>query len=145
MDNVPSVPLNSDPIVFTAFENASSQPSPLPTPNPTKSFWLDSDALANPLARVGSTGALPDAADIVIVGSGITGCSAAYYLAELLRRSESGVKPVSAVILEARDFCELFEQVVVVVYKLKLIAAVNRFWGDGQVSAACRRAVIFTC
>jgi glycine/D-amino acid oxidase-like deaminating enzyme len=144
MNNIPSVPLNPDSIVFTAFENAPSQRAPLPTPNPTKSFWLDSDALANPLARAGSTGLLPDAADVVIVGSGITGCSVAYHLAELLRRSRNDVKPVSAVILEARDFCELFEQTAADIHRLKLIAT-YRFWGDRKVTATCRRAAIFTC
>ncbi|KAG9123692.1 hypothetical protein FRC07_014255 [Ceratobasidium sp. 392] len=102
---IPSVPLNSDAAVFTAFEGAPVQPAPLPSANPTKSFWLDSDASANPLARVGSTGPLPDVADIVIIGSGMTGCSAAYHLANLLRHSEGQVRPVKAIILEARDFC----------------------------------------
>ncbi|KAG8751731.1 hypothetical protein FRC12_012290 [Ceratobasidium sp. 428] len=102
---IPSVPLNSDAAVFTSFEAAPTQRAPLPSANPTKSFWLDSDPSANPLARAGSTGSLPDAADIVIIGSGITGCSAAYHLADLLRRSEGQVQSVSAVILEARDFC----------------------------------------
>ncbi|KAG9097630.1 hypothetical protein FS749_005870 [Ceratobasidium sp. UAMH 11750] len=102
---IPAVPLDSSATVFTTFENTPAQPAPLPSSNPTKSFWLNSDASANPLARVGSTGPLPDAADIVIIGSGMTGCSTAYHLADLLRRSGSQAKPVSAIILEARDFC----------------------------------------
>ncbi|KAG8772289.1 hypothetical protein FRC12_003138 [Ceratobasidium sp. 428] len=102
---IPSVPLNSDAAVCAVFEATPAQRAPLPSANPTKSFWLDSDPSANPLARAGSTGPLPDAADIVIIGSGITGCSAAYHLADLLRCSEGQVQSVSAVILEARDFC----------------------------------------
>lgn len=104
---VPPVPLNSDAAVFAAFDDSLSQPAPLPVPNPTKSFWLDSDDSANPLARAGSTGPLPQSADIVIIGSGITGCSAAYHLSQLLQATEGQLNPVTAVILEARDFCEL--------------------------------------
>ncbi|KDN49010.1 hypothetical protein RSAG8_02363, partial [Rhizoctonia solani AG-8 WAC10335] len=98
------VPLNSDDDVFAAFNQSSPCTAPLPTPNPTKSFWLDSEASANPLGQVGSTGPLSKVADIVIIGSGITGCSAAYHLSQLFQRS--GVKKnQSVVILEARDFC----------------------------------------
>ncbi|KAG9102766.1 hypothetical protein FRC06_001173 [Ceratobasidium sp. 370] len=86
---IPAVPLDSDAAVLTTFESIPAQPAPLPASKPTKSFWLNSDASANPLAQVGSTGPLPDAADIVIIGSGMTGCSAAYHLADLVRRSES--------------------------------------------------------
>ncbi|KAF8609861.1 FAD dependent oxidoreductase [Ceratobasidium sp. AG-I] len=102
---VPPVPLNSDGAVFAAFDDSIPQPAPLPTPNPTKSFWLDSDNSANPLARVGSTGPLPQSTDIVIIGSGITGCSAVYHLSQLLRNTGGQTNPVAAIILEARDFC----------------------------------------
>ncbi|KAG8716201.1 hypothetical protein FRC11_007375 [Ceratobasidium sp. 423] len=98
------VPLNSDNDVFAAFNQSSPRTAPLPTPNPTKSFWLDSGASANPLGQVGSTGPLSEVADIVIIGSGITGCSAAYHLSQLFQRS-GGQKNQSVVILEARDFC----------------------------------------
>lgn len=104
--------LNADDAAWAAFDDSSSQPAPLPTPNPTKSFWLDSDTSANPLARVGSTGPLPQVADIVIIGSGITGCSAAYHLSRLLEGSGGQTKPVTAVILEARDFCESLEDAI---------------------------------
>ena len=77
--------------------------SPLPVPNPTRSFWLDSPG-ANPLAKEGSEGPLPTDVDICIIGSGITGVSAAYHLAKQLD-SDSITKPLKAVILEARDFC----------------------------------------
>ncbi|KAH7341127.1 FAD dependent oxidoreductase-domain-containing protein [Rhizoctonia solani] len=98
------VPLNSDSDVFAVFNQSSSCTAPLPSPNATKSFWLDSEASANPLGQVGSTGPLSEVADIVIVGSGITGCSAAYHLSRLIQRS-GGQKNQSVVILEARDFC----------------------------------------
>ncbi|KIK70169.1 hypothetical protein GYMLUDRAFT_213310 [Collybiopsis luxurians FD-317 M1] len=71
----------------------------LPVPNPTKSFWIDSPN-ANPLAKEGSTGPLPQDADVCIIGSGITGVSVAYHLAMQTRD-----KPLKIVILEARDFC----------------------------------------
>ncbi|QRV99855.1 FAD-dependent oxidoreductase [Ceratobasidium sp. AG-Ba] len=90
------VPLNTNSAVWTTFENAAILPAPLPSANPTKSFWLDSDPSANPLAKAGSTGPLPDAADVVIIGSGITGCSAAYHLANLVKSSGGEIKSVSA-------------------------------------------------
>ncbi|CAE6420354.1 unnamed protein product [Rhizoctonia solani] len=98
------VPLNFDNQVVEAFNQSSPRASPLPAPNPTKSFWLDSEASANPLGQVGSTGPLSEAADIVIIGSGITGCSTAYHLSQLFRKSGER-KNQSVVILEARDFC----------------------------------------
>lgn len=78
----------------------------LPVPNPTKSFWLDSTPNANPLAKEGSTGPLSDTgeADICIIGSGITGVSAAYHLA--CTPGWKGKEPLKVVILEARYFCQ---------------------------------------
>ncbi|CAE6414073.1 unnamed protein product [Rhizoctonia solani] len=98
------VPLNSDNDVCAVFNQSSLYTAPLPSPNPTKSFWLDSEASANPLGQAGSKGPLSEVADIVIVGSGVTGCSAAYHLSQLFQRS-GGQKNQSVVILEARDFC----------------------------------------
>lgn len=84
-----------------------SRPTPLPVPNPTQSFWLSLEA--NPLAKAGSAGALTADADICIIGSGITGVSAAYHLTRLWSEQgvvPGGVPPLKIVILEARDFCE---------------------------------------
>ncbi|KAF9024253.1 FAD dependent oxidoreductase [Hymenopellis radicata] len=69
---------------------------PLPASNPTKSFWIDSPR-ANPLAKEGSTGPLTTDADVCIIGSGMSGISAAYRLSE-----EPGL---NVAIFEARDFC----------------------------------------
>ncbi|KAI0351289.1 FAD dependent oxidoreductase [Trametes cingulata] len=82
-------------------------PAPLPVPNPTKSFWLDSAPDANPLAKEGSDGPLTHDADIAIIGSGITGVSAAYHLARILAERDDADRttPLKIVILEARDFC----------------------------------------
>ncbi|KAJ7593915.1 FAD dependent oxidoreductase-domain-containing protein [Mycena floridula] len=78
-------------------------PASLPVPNPTASFWLDSPG-ASPLATEGSTGPLTKDADICIIGSGITGVSAAYHLAKLFANDTSR-PPIKATILEARNFC----------------------------------------
>ncbi|KAI0028593.1 FAD dependent oxidoreductase-domain-containing protein [Vararia minispora EC-137] len=75
----------------------------LPVENPTHSFWTHGAPDANPLARVGSTGPLPPAADVCVVGSGISGVSVAHHLAHLL--SAHPVPSVRVAIFEARDFC----------------------------------------
>ncbi|KAI1787022.1 FAD dependent oxidoreductase [Ganoderma leucocontextum] len=83
-----------------------ADPAPLPVPNPTKSFWIDSAPDANPLAKQGSHGPLTHDADICIIGSGITGVSAAYHLSRLLSANQPpSDTPLKVVILEARDFC----------------------------------------
>lgn len=74
-------------------------PNDLPVPNATKSFWINTPG-ANPLANEGSHGQLTQEADVCIIGSGISGVSAAYHLS----KSEL---PLSVVILEAREFCQL--------------------------------------
>ncbi|KAI9069938.1 hypothetical protein FKP32DRAFT_28341 [Trametes sanguinea] len=79
-------------------------PAPLPVPNPTKSFWIDTPG-ANPLAKEGSEGPLTADADIAIIGSGISGVSAAYHLSRLLAETGEAERPLKVVILEARDFC----------------------------------------
>lgn len=81
--------------------------SSLPVSGPTKSFWTHGTVDANPLAAEGSEGALTSEADVCIIGSGITGTSVAYHLSKLVKTARFDVKtPVSAVILEARDFCK---------------------------------------
>ncbi|KAG6889551.1 hypothetical protein C0995_016678 [Termitomyces sp. Mi166 len=74
----------------------------LPVPNSTHSFWINSPG-ANPLAKEGSEDDLILNADICIIGSGITGVSAAYHLARSLAAREGA--PSKVIILEARDFC----------------------------------------
>ncbi len=65
----------------------------LPVPNPTLPFWTV------PKSKISSEGKkLPEDADIVVIGSGITGASVAYYLLS----KNSALK---VVILEARDVC----------------------------------------
>ncbi|KAJ6480957.1 FAD dependent oxidoreductase-domain-containing protein [Mycena sanguinolenta] len=92
----------------TPFNTYPHIPADLPQRNPTHSFWIHSPG-ANPLAAEGSTGALTDVADVCIIGSGITGVSAAYHLANAVKAGRFPVPheetKVRAVILEAREFC----------------------------------------
>ncbi|KAF8175715.1 FAD dependent oxidoreductase-domain-containing protein [Mycena galopus ATCC 62051] len=80
------------------------KPADLPHPNPTRSFWVHSPG-ANPLAHEGSKGALTEDADVCIIGSGITGVSAAYYLAKAVEKVKVDAQKIRAVIFEAREFC----------------------------------------
>jgi hypothetical protein len=77
-------------------------PASLPVPNPTRSFWLNSADDANPLADHGSVDPLPGTADICIIGSGISGVSAALHLSILSHKYN---QPLKVVVLEARQFC----------------------------------------
>ncbi|KAH8111819.1 DAO-domain-containing protein [Phellopilus nigrolimitatus] len=83
---------------FDAQTHLRHTPASLPVSNSTRSFWLHPSEKVNPLAKEGSNGPLTSDADICIIGSGITGVSAAYHLSKMV----SGAK---IVILEARDFC----------------------------------------
>ncbi|KAJ6472430.1 FAD dependent oxidoreductase-domain-containing protein [Mycena sanguinolenta] len=103
-----SVPFSSPFDPQTPFASQTQhKPADLPHSDPTHAFWTHSPG-ANPLAAEGSAGALTEDADVCIIGSGITGVSAAYHLANAV---EDGAFPlardnkVRAVILEARDFC----------------------------------------
>lgn len=72
--------------------------STLPTPESSNSFWHSEPNEF--LIGHRTTEELPAEADIVIVGSGITGTSAARYLAE-----DERAKGKSVVLLEAREAC----------------------------------------
>lgn len=65
----------------------------LPNPHPTQSFWTYPPSLISSDAA-----AFPQSADIVIIGSGITGTSVAY---NLLKEQPS----LRVVMLDARDVC----------------------------------------
>ncbi|KXX82812.1 tRNA 5-methylaminomethyl-2-thiouridine biosynthesis bifunctional protein MnmC [Madurella mycetomatis] len=69
----------------------------LPSANPTTSYWLHDPSPA--LLGHRSTADLPETADVVIVGSGITGAFAARFLKE---REDQGKR---VVMLEAREAC----------------------------------------
>jgi hypothetical protein len=72
--------------------------STLPTPISSNSFWHSEPNEF--LFGHRTTAELPSEADIVIVGSGITGSSAARFLAE-----DERAKGKSVVLLEAREAC----------------------------------------
>lgn len=120
MDHLP-VPLDSYD-AFESYYEKSEPPQPCgpPVQQPTQSFWThpglskdwphskddpDGSKNANPLAREGSDGPMATEADLVIIGSGITGVSVALELGKLVRKAQPG-KPFQVIILEARDFCE---------------------------------------
>ncbi|KAK2624962.1 hypothetical protein QTJ16_005331 [Diplocarpon rosae] len=70
----------------------------LPTPNPTRSFWHTQPSQI--LLGHRTTESLPTQADLVIIGSGLSGASAAHFL-----REDEGGKKFKVVMLEAREAC----------------------------------------
>ncbi|KAK4191199.1 FAD dependent oxidoreductase [Podospora australis] len=80
------------------------EPATLPSVNPSQSYWLQS--LSPVLKGHRTTEDLPEEADVVIVGSGITGAFAADFL---LRHEHDGAEgskeKKSVVMLEAREVC----------------------------------------
>ncbi|KAK5948327.1 hypothetical protein OHC33_010637 [Knufia fluminis] len=75
-----------------------NKPASLPCPNSSPSFWHSEPNTF--LLNHRTTPDLPSTADIVIVGSGITGASIARYLA-----SDARAKNLSILMLEAREVC----------------------------------------
>ncbi|TYJ55842.1 hypothetical protein B9479_003494 [Cryptococcus floricola] len=72
----------------------------LPVPNRTEPFWLSSPDPVLQHAR--TTPDLPSAADIIIIGSGLTGCMTAY---RVYKEAEKEGREVRVVMLEADQFC----------------------------------------
>ncbi|KAL7624544.1 hypothetical protein AAE478_006111 [Parahypoxylon ruwenzoriense] len=86
----------------------ASQPPGIPVPNPTKSYWLDDPPFPE-LVNIRSP-TLPNAADIVIIGSGITGAAVARsVLCESAYSNKADPDPNAGlprvVALEARTLC----------------------------------------
>lgn len=101
------VPLNAHAAQQAVLEDAAttcSSRKAFPVPNPTVSFW-QRDLNITPGPDFGSEGALTMDVDICIIGSGVTGVSAAYHLAKVFAKENDLSRPIRAVILEARDFC----------------------------------------
>lgn len=75
-----------------------------PVDNPTVSYWMQNP----PFPEIGDIqGDLPEEADVVIIGSGITGAAAAKTVLELSSSttSSSSAKALKVVVLEARQLC----------------------------------------
>jgi ribulose 1,5-bisphosphate synthetase/thiazole synthase len=72
----------------------------LPVPNPTKSFWIE--AAESHLRNFRSTEVLPAETDVVVIGSGYSGATFAYWLHKFTQHSPRQPK---VVMLEARDIC----------------------------------------
>ncbi|KAI5119667.1 hypothetical protein M0805_007758 [Coniferiporia weirii] len=95
------VPLNEHDVhqrFFDAQLNLADVPASLPVANSTRSFWLHPSEEVNPLAKEGSQGQITSDADICVIGSGVTGISAAHHFSNIFPEKK-------IVILEARDFC----------------------------------------
>ncbi|RDW57071.1 hypothetical protein BP6252_13886 [Coleophoma cylindrospora] len=73
----------------------------LPLENPSKSYWIE--AAESKLRDFRSTAELPTEVDIVIVGSGYTGATTAYWLHKYTAKGK-GPSP-KILMLEARDIC----------------------------------------
>lgn len=75
-------------------------PAKLPNPQSSSSFWHSQPSAL--LTGHHSTRSLPETADVVVIGSGMTGASIAHHL---LARGEHGQSKPSVVMLEAREAC----------------------------------------
>ncbi|KAJ7224213.1 hypothetical protein GGX14DRAFT_424682 [Mycena pura] len=97
--------LRSFRAVTAAYEELNNriQQSPgIPAPDPTTSYWA---IPASPIARHGSDATLPAYADVVIIGSGITGTAFARTLLGFTYKNAGVVDSPQIVMLEARDAC----------------------------------------
>lgn len=83
---------------MTNTNNKTPGQSTLPTPNSTASFWhLEPSEI---LLGHRTTPELPTVADVVVIGSGISGASAAHFLSE-----DAVGRSLNVVMLEAREAC----------------------------------------
>ncbi|TFK36432.1 FAD dependent oxidoreductase [Crucibulum laeve] len=72
----------------------------LPVTNPSMPYWMDPQS---PITKHGRNSLLPEYADIVIIGSGITGTAIVRTILDNYDPNED--KPLTIVMLEARDTC----------------------------------------
>lgn len=92
--------------LFGYLETAAFPPCPPPHPTPLESYWTRH--FQSPLTKRNAEGPIPETADIVVIGSGITGTCAATRLVERLlaeEERETSTKQLDVVVLDARDFC----------------------------------------
>ncbi|KAF2725385.1 DAO-domain-containing protein [Polychaeton citri CBS 116435] len=81
----------------------TNEPCGLPVEDSSSSFWHSQPSPL--LTGHRSTRNLPATADVVIIGSGITGTSAAHHLLTLGHDEAAPSKPLQVVMLEAREAC----------------------------------------
>ncbi len=81
--------------LYLRMDERAAIPVTLPRDNPTPSYWQDPP---DEIADLRSTDVLPEEADVVIVGSGITGAAVAWNLLE-------NDPERTIVMLEARKAC----------------------------------------
>jgi hypothetical protein len=85
-------------------DERASIPVSLPHPNPVPSYWhFDTplNPVSHPITNLRSTTELPEFADYVIVGSGISGAMIAWGIMDRLEKS-GDLKGKGVVMLEAR-------------------------------------------
>ncbi|GAA6015189.1 hypothetical protein JCM10207_003636 [Rhodosporidiobolus poonsookiae] len=97
-----------DPLAVTNFPSSRTfAPCAPPSPHPLESYWTAH--FASSLTHRNASAPLPLAAEVVIIGSGLTGsCAAAALVDQLIshpvRDTESEVQTTRVVVLEARTF-----------------------------------------
>lgn len=89
------------PSVNDLFKRLRQSPG-IPAPNASTSYWTSPPS---PIAKHGCDAAIPPYADVVIIGSGITGTAVARTLLNYDAKYGSKAKPLQVVVLEARDAC----------------------------------------
>ncbi|GAA5870969.1 hypothetical protein JCM8547_000044 [Rhodosporidiobolus lusitaniae] len=105
----PLPPTALNPLVSSNYPtDRTVPPSAPPVPHPLDSYWTAH--YTSSLTSHNAAGPIPGKADLVIIGSGLTGsCAAAELVEKLLEepvRDEQGrVRTVKVVVIEARKFC----------------------------------------
>lgn len=83
-------------VILMAAQPSTDSPAGLPVDNPSKSYWLSEPS--EMLLGHRTTKELPQAADVLIIGSGITGALAAHFVKEKAPN-------MNVTMLEAREAC----------------------------------------
>lgn len=89
------------PPIDALFSRIRSSPG-VPLNDPCTSYWT---LHPSPISRHGANGNLPKYADVVVIGSGITGTSFARAILDYDALHGVKGKPLCVLMLEARDVC----------------------------------------
>ncbi|GAA5987116.1 hypothetical protein JCM11641_006432 [Rhodosporidiobolus odoratus] len=109
MTDASSRPATYEPLAAANFPHTRTfHPASPPVASPLDSYWTAH--FASSLTHRNATGSLPEEADVLIIGSGLTGtCAAAELVDKLIAepvRDETGrTKTTKVVAVEARTFC----------------------------------------